>query len=526
MMKIFLRQYQFKNQFRLLKNPLFVLLIILLAAIGFRLYKAHYTGIIYDEVWTYEDYCQDLHIAVTSYQSTNNHLLNSIFIVLTQKVLGGYDHFIRVPAVLFGALFCCAITYIVHKTIRSSLLKVIILPLVLMNWFIFDLTYLARGYALALGATFTGIAVLMHLSSKAETGVPVSWRVIFFLIAMNFTALGSMLSSLSLVLNINIAYGLLMILGSSKRGEKTLIKAMGRLGVIALGSAAALYLLYQHVFSNMISLRHMFEVEPFYIYLKRVLWRPLLYTDLSQIKFNLWVYNASLGLLAFCTVICLWASFTRLKSRKGCNPIFSNPALLILLLSLAVLLFMFVQSMVFGFSLGLARNGVFLLSLILISTGILMDRAAWALSRVKFFPLLLRLACTGVLTVMCFRNLPSRRAVDIRTYDWGVQSAIGPLTRILHQIDPYETWEIKLREPQTINCNRSIRYYSGFGYNIKQVKGDAYDLWVYPEHPPDRRVVYFAQKRFADHHCCIVVNVAAFQNKRSLLYDLLIFGEK
>ena len=137
-------------------------LIILGIAIGLRVYKAHNTGIIYDEVWTYEDYCTDFHTAVTKYTAENNHVLNSVFIVFTQKIFGSYEHFLRIPSLVFGILFCCSLAVIINKTIHSRLFKIVILAVILFNWFIVDLTFLARGYAIALGATFCGMAVILY----------------------------------------------------------------------------------------------------------------------------------------------------------------------------------------------------------------------------------------------------------------------------------------------------------------------------------------------------------------------------
>jgi hypothetical protein len=515
LMERFVDQFQFENLLGLLKKPISILIIVLFLGIGFRVYKAHYTGIVYDEVWTYEDYCKDLHTAVTFYESTNNHILNSIFIILTEKVLGGYEHFLRIPALLFGALFCGAITYIVHKTIRSPVMKIVILLLILLNWFIFDLTYLARGYAIALGVTFTGIAVLMHLSSRTSERTPVKWWGVILLIAMNFLAFGSMLSSLGILLSVNLAFVLLMILGSMKQGKKALINVITRVLAIVSGSVLSLYLLYQHVISSIMNLSEPFKTAPFLVYMKNVLYWPLHYSDLSNINFNITVYNASVILLIVCAVISLFTFFYRWKEKKGSYQSLTSPSSLILLLSAAVLLIMFAQNVIFGMSLGMPRNNVFLLPLVLISAGIIMDRAAYSLDRIKILSFLLRSVCAVLLALLCYLNLPSPRAVNVRPYDWGEQSAIGPLVRMLQKIDPDETWEIKLIKPHMESSSRSIRYYQKYGYNIKCVWDGAYDVAVYPEHTTESRTLYFENDLFADHRCCIVANAPSFRNKRA-----------
>ena len=65
-------------------NPMFWLVAVLIAGVVLRVYKAGYTGMIFDEIWTVEDFCKNFHTAVTKFH-TNNHIINSIFIVLTEK---------------------------------------------------------------------------------------------------------------------------------------------------------------------------------------------------------------------------------------------------------------------------------------------------------------------------------------------------------------------------------------------------------------------------------------------------------
>jgi hypothetical protein len=495
-----------KDPYRFFKNPVFVLVIILFAAIGFRVYKAHYTGIINDEAWTQMVFSKNLHTALTSYDSTNNHVLNSIFIVLTQKVFGSYEHFIRIPAVLFGALFCCAMTYIIHKTIRYSILKIVLLLLILMNWWIVDLTYLARGYAIALGAVFTGIAILIRLSSGRGKKVWTSWWVVIFLIAMNFTAIGAMISSLPIVLSINFAFVLLMISGTEKPKKRILMNAAGRVVAVGLASAISLLLLYRHVFSDMMARGKIaFEVEPFFEYLKKVLWSPLIYNGISRAKSIEQVYNVVLILSAVCATICLFVFLYRLKTNRGNFPHILSPAVLIFLLSSGVLFLMFVQCAVFNVSLGMPRNGVFLLPLIMLSCGIVMDRAVRSLSRVKILSVLMLAVCVVLPAVLCYQNLPSCRTVNIRPYDWSKQSVIGPLARTLKSIDSDKRWSIKL-SPYADCLQRSIKYYTKFGFKIKQTKKDNFDIIVVREHKPDGRYVYLEKERFAEHRCNIIVN--------------------
>ena len=500
----------------ILKNPVTLLVIVMLCGIGFRVYKMHSAGIVADEAWTYRDYCTDLNTAITNYSSTNNHLLNSVFIVLTRKILGGYDHFIRIPSMLFGILFCIAITAIVHKTIRSQILKIVLLMLVLMNWFLVDLTILARGYAIALGVTYAGIALLMrHLNDDTEHKK--NWLIVIALIVMNFFAFGSMLSSIALILSINAVYFGITIIGSIRKGKKTLIHAISRMFAVAFGSFLSLYLLYHQVFATVIRRGKSFRLEPFSQYLSKVLWKPLIYYDFSTIKFNILIYKVSLTLLITCAVICLLAYLYRLKTKK-LSITLNSPISLIFLLTASLLSVMFLQNNVFDVSLGLPRNGVFILPLVLISSGIIVDRAAIALSRIKLFSLPLSSACIISMAMLFYLNIPATKAINIRPYDWGKQSSIGPLIRMLRQIDPNKEWGIKLTSPQLAALHKPIVYYAKFGHKVKRL-WRGHDVLMVPEHPLGVGYIYFMPDVFKDHHCAAVITAESFK-ENSIYYQM------
>jgi len=495
-------------------NPMFWLVAVLIAGVVLRVYKAGYTGMIFDEIWTVEDFCNNFHAAVTQFH-TNNHIINSIFIVLTEKVFGGYEHYPRIPSVLFGIVFCVALMDIVHQTLRSGALKVVVFLLILLNWFVFDLTYLARGYAISLGVTFTGMALLLRWFSGGGQGGKVDWKVVFGLVVMNFLAIGSMLSSLGFVLTLNAAFLVFTTIGCWKQKEGGRKGAVGAVFVLAAGSAISLYLIFQNVLSRILSRSKTFESEPFFEYMKKILYQPLIYIDYSRIQFNMSVFKWGVVVLVVCIVIYFISLFSRLARTKTINrSAFSEAATLVLFFTAGVFLLMFVQNVIFGISLGMPRNGVFLLPLVLLSSGIVMERAVNALSGVRLFQHCLYFVCVGILGVLFYLNLPSLRSVDMRITDWSEQSAVGPLARSLQQIDPEKNWRIRLVR-QTRPCRRSIKYYRKFGYLLKYVPDSAknFDLMIVPAAPVKQPVTFFEKKRFMDHHCIIVANPASFTGK-------------
>jgi hypothetical protein len=249
--------------------------------------------------------------------------------------------------------------------------------------------------------------------------------------------------------------------------------------------------------------------------MKKILYQPLIYVDYSRIRFNMAVYKWGVVVLVVCIVIYFISVLSRLVITKRINrSAFCEPSTLVLLFTAGVFLLMFVQNVIFGVSLGMPRNGVFLLPLVLLSSGIVMERAVNALSGVRLFRHCLYFVCVGILGLLCYLNLPSLRSVDMRVTDWSEQSSVGPLARSLQKIDPEKRWRIRLVR-QTRPCRRSIRYYRKFGYLLKYVPDTAtkFDVMIVPASPVKEAVTFFEKKRFMDHHCIVVANPASFTGK-------------
>ena len=493
----------------LARLPVFALFAVLLFAAVFRIYKAHCSGIIHDEAWTYTDFAQNVHQALTFYNTTNNHLLNSVLIVLTGKVFGSYEHFIRIPAVLFGLLFCAAMTYIVNKTIRTPVLKIVVLALILMNWFILDLTFLARGYAIALGAVFTGIAILVHLLTKPPCQRVGNWRLVLALTAINFIAFGAMLSSLAIVISLNLAFAVITLAAAIPWNRTVLIRTLIRLAVIALASAGSVLLLYLRVLPDVRRYADQFPVEPFRVYLDKILHQPFIYDNVARRASSEHVYTIALIVLAVCSALYLGLFIYRLKTRSA--RLFAlTPARLIAFLAATILVLMYLQSNVLHMSLGMPRNGVFLLPLVLLTAGIILERASHVFAFARFLPPIHRLACAAVLASLCLLNVPTTQAVVVRPFEWRKQSAIGPLCRTLRQTDPERHWKILLLRYS--DClQRSIDYYNRVGFHVQRTyRLDDWDLCIVPPNHLDPRAAYIDVYSYTDHRILIMVNPASF----------------
>jgi predicted membrane-bound spermidine synthase len=83
-----------------------------------------------------------------------------------RDIFDTYIHWFRIPAVIFGIFYSISASYIVSKTIKNRIFALAILAAVLFSKQVFDYSYLARGYAISLGAYFAGIALIFYLLKK------------------------------------------------------------------------------------------------------------------------------------------------------------------------------------------------------------------------------------------------------------------------------------------------------------------------------------------------------------------------
>ncbi len=488
--------------------------LILCVLIGLRAYKAHTTGILHDEYWTTRDFCDNIQSPMTIYTSTNNHVLNSLSIVFMRKIAGHYDHFIRIHTVLWSALFCLSAGWIIRNTLRSFPLQILTLLAVLLNWFVFDLSYLARGYAMGLGMVFFTIAVYVHYLTKGPREKCHGWPVTILFIVMNFIAMGAMLSCLSIIASLNMCYVILLLMPSTAGDKGTFKKRIAQAGTLIAGSGGSLFLLYCRILPEVRKFSEKFKSEPFFQYMKKILWDPFVKLNAmhpDQNAMNGHIYTATLIFLGICAVVCLILFVRTFKSNRK-TPFRLSPSSFILVLTGGVFLTKIIQYQLLGMSLGMPRNSVFWIALLILSSGIIIDHALGSLAKIKPAYYLMQCLCIGIVSVFLYVNRPSLRAVDIRPYDWGKQSAIGPLVRTLKKIDSEETWNVKL-DPYADCLSGPISYYRKFGYQVKRVNHDNFHLLVVREHPAKIRTLYLDYDYFLDFHCSMLVNPSAFNDK-------------
>lgn len=494
-----------KNTMTLISSKVFAItfVLVLLAGIGFKIYKADYTGIVYDESFSLANFGKSTHAALTSYiNPNNNHILNSILICFAHKHFSSYEHFIRIHSVLFGILFSLSVAYIIHKTIESKILKIIVLGLVLFNWFVFDLSFLARGYSIALGAIYAGIAIILGLLSK-KIKYTYRWVPIIIVVLMNFFAFGSMLSCIFVLFSVNAIF--ILFYSSSVFRDAPNRRNPVLLNLISISSFTfvLLYLLYINIYKDIWNVRDKFATTiSFRSHMKLLLVDSMIVEEgniFTVIVYSVFVFLVGLSVLFGIYQFCLKAKngTWRLHLRSDDLGVF------IYLATAIAISVMFIHRVLLNMSLGYMRNGVFLVPLVLISAGVLLDRFWKNIKNKGFLSPVVR-GCIVVVTILLtLRNLPSAYAIEV--YNWDRQSISGPLLHRLRDANPDKIWKIRLSK-EARHLTWPLFYYTQFGYKFQIVRSRDWDIGILYKTEKLTKAIYLDKDYFSKFNCYVVVN--------------------
>jgi hypothetical protein len=476
--------------------------LVLCAQICFVIYKADYTGITYDESYTAQHFTKNIHQALTTYENqSNNHVLNSLFIAITDKFFNSYEHFIRIHSITFAILFSISTAYIIHKTIRSHILKAALLALIIFNRFVFDLSFLARGYSIALGGIYAGIALVLYLLCR-KINYKNRWVPIAILVTMNFLALGSMLTSIFVLFGINAVFILLYSSSIFPNAPNRLKPMCLDLVLVSLGTFICLFLLYKSIYKDVLGARNYFLAARFLPYMKQ-----LLVDNLSgrNSTFGLVVCIAFTVPAVLGAAVAIWQLRLKIKGKNiPIRPLINNPESFILLITAVTILAMFIHCTILKASLGYARNAVFLVPLVLISAGILIESLWKNLKSLRFINHIVRACTVIIIMLLIWQNIPSAYAVEI--YNWKQQCISGPLLRRLKKINQNKEWIIGCTY-ETKNIRIPLQYYSSKGYykfELSQIQQE-FDIGVVhiTEKPPGATLL--DEKLFKRFDCLVVI---------------------
>lgn len=150
------------------KHVSVILLILSALIIAAFTYKAANASLTHDEAGTYLNFVDirfDLwpcHSAPGCWANASNHLLNTWLIRRAVDVFGVSELSIRLPNLLFLALFMYVCTVFFTRMSRHTLMAVAGLGMVCFNPYVLDFFALARGYGMGLGAMMISLILIWH----------------------------------------------------------------------------------------------------------------------------------------------------------------------------------------------------------------------------------------------------------------------------------------------------------------------------------------------------------------------------
>ncbi len=496
-------KYLIYSRARNLVNFRLFVFILLLFVVGLRVYKAFTVGVIGDEIRTYNRYTSDVLTALTHFESTNNHLLNSVCIaVLRQLGVDTFANFLRIPALVCSVFFCLAIFNILVKVVSNKVVFVSMLIFILLNRFVFDLSILARGYSFGLAAIFLELAHLVNC--KDSFNKLISWKTVSAVIILNVIAVVGISPSLIYVSAINIVYfGYVLQAG---RSECRLRSALYTVAAVSFMSLLLTLMLYWNVIPQFLDNAKSFgdtyaRQRGVYKYLTMVLFDPLI--SMARVGSREYVLTRGIGyvFLIYLFITGLVLLF-RLKAGKV-RDIVCHPVIMVLGISV---IFLAVQRYVFNVSLGFPRNNVFILVLFMLSISILLDKVAAIDSLGR------NVSNIGMFFVLALLSVNHVRlsTINIMHWEWVEQSMPWQLVHQLHDISADKEWRFKLGENSMKLFEPIFKYYDEFGYKSCIVNDDSYDLYFtrdYLEEKEGYGLSFFPEK-YDMYHCHILVNPA------------------
>jgi len=462
---------------------LFVLII--LVSIGLRIYKARCAGMTYDETRTFYHYGNNLHNALHSYTSTNNHILNSVMIYYASRWFGDLEHFIRLPSLIAGIWFVLVTSYIVLKTVRSDILRLTALAWAISVPLVFDYSYLARGNAMALAAIYSQIAFTIYLLDH-KVRFRFFWAPALFIAAMNFIAFGAMLSSALTQAAFNLCYCLIYChhtislrpqasesISRARFVGRWLLNSFLNSVTILIASACTLYPLYRGVLENAknkverVSSKAVNSGYPdFANYIYKLLVHSVFRPDDLIGKI---VFAAVMLIIVICLTFFIWKFYKAARNRQAISYINKPDAgNLVILVTVLAIAFLFVYNVVFARVLALTRYHVYIIPVFILSVVIVIDRFFGSFKETSILKLARK--CTAVLlTAAVLHNPPSH--INVLN---GSMSISRPLLVRLKKIDPDKVWKISF--------SKKMRYYyMGFTYYMRS----GYKFSLRFQGPPD-----------------------------------------
>jgi hypothetical protein len=415
----------------------FLFVTIILLAVSLRIYKAGQVGIIYDEAYSFFQYAGDINTALSKY-SFNNHIVNSVLMSLSVKSIGRHSSLlgvpsIRVPAVVFGIIYVLSVSLVIHHVLNNMLLKLVLLVPVLFNYFIVDISYLARGYVISLGAAYLGILLLVLYEKNKTMNIA---DILLSIGLLNGIAIGAFATSVFLMVSINIVFLAVVyhkiytesaIESSTKALKTTIIIGV----VLAVLTSLLLILIYSKSFSHMMDIvdrsrRPGNKLIPFYMGV------------LKDFSFNPGnsLFEPDSAIFVILSSIFFTLYFLGLITRKRINNTSAMVFSLMIISVVVCLIFVLIKETTSD----ITRSYLIYLPLILVTGGVMFDEGLrlYIDAPIKKYLLVFTFVCLYAIFIV--NTMPSIKTINI--CGWADQSSAYVLTKELKALDPQRQWRV------------------------------------------------------------------------------------
>ena len=498
---------------RICRYGLFLILAVTMLSF---LYKAHYTGVAYDEAMTFRDYCDSVHTARHNFKSTNNHVLNSILIHYAHRLFGGYEHFIRIFPMLSGLLFFAAIAFLLTRMLRCPWLWLVGLVLIFTVRMVFNYLLMARGYTYGLSAMVLYGAVVFYFMQR-PTAFKRCWIPIVLLSVLNFLALSSMLSAVFVMVALNAVFVLLfcprLYQPAVSKVKAIVIHAVS----IASLSGILLFLFYRPILSDVLhadqneyvaDIAKSWKGWPSYTKYLNNLLNHEIFDAAGAGRWLAPVFFVVLAVVVLWNVIRLVQSVRQKQVAAGFNS--QKYGLFIGLVFSVYFVILFIYSVLLKRSPGLLRSQVFMIPFLLMSFLWLLDNSLKSISKKALRGGVLVVCCV-LLGMIGYHDKPKLRSINK-----GGAAISRPTLKRLQALDPDATWNIAFSQKMRYSYMGFI-YYKQFGYKFNLNTGQYSNVLISRPGEAPKGAVCLDYDYFLHDNKCIVSLLKPGELKHAVL---------
>ena len=429
--------------------------------------KAHFSGVVHDEAYTVDHFTASLYRVWAVYTAPNNHLFNSLLVYYATEIFPGYEHSLRLPAIVSSAVALLCWGGIVHGTIADRPVRFATFAFLALNFYFFDLMVLARGYTFAQSAMLFFVYLMVRYLRGRVALAP----LLVLLPLCNIVALGSVLTHALVMAPLNAVFLwsvwcrralCFQAYGPPRKAWRlaaldTLLAGV----IIAIISLFGLLATYVNVLDQVFGLLDESS---------RVRFWPFL-GALFASWFSAGALEVGLLLFLFGVLIArrLWDYRRNGFAWRSINP---QNAVVYVVIGAVLLAWFYIDGL--GRRIGYPRNLSFLLPLLILLAGVTIDAGIAGVGRAG--KVIFWVVSSAVLGVMIIRSLPSPAGVGIEK--WNQQTCSAPLAKTLSRIDPARKWNIHFSDEARFS-HRTTNFYRQRGYRVRTDEGAPADVKVF-----------------------------------------------